>query len=134
MADVADLLERNDRWQRCIQDRDVHGIAELLDDDYTLVLVQPVRTLVPRDQWLKTLPDYHEHEWKVQERVVELDGDVGVILQRVHMRATVHGADRSGIFVLSDIWRRRDGRWRVWRRHSTPLSAGVMPEAPSTTA
>lgn len=43
--------------------------------------------------------------------------------------ATVLGVDRSGRFVISDCWRRgADGKWRVWRRHSTPLSAGVMPE------
>ena len=112
----------------------MHGVAELLDDDYTLVLVQPARSLATRDQWLKTLPDYHEHEWSVQEQVVEVDGDVGVILQRVYMRATVHGVDRSGIFVISDIWRRRGGQWRVWRRHSTPLTAGVIPAARATTA
>jgi hypothetical protein len=43
------------------------------------------------------------------------------------MSATVNGIDRSGLFTISDIWRLRDGHWRVWRRHSTPLSAGPMP-------
>jgi hypothetical protein len=43
------------------------------------------------------------------------------------MNATVLGVDRSGLFVLSDIWLRGDDGWRIWRRHSTPLAAGVMP-------
>lgn len=55
------------------------------------------------------------------------DGDYAAVLHRDRMRATVLGEDRSGVFVLSDVWRRRDERWRLWRRHSTPLGAGAMP-------
>jgi SnoaL-like domain len=54
-------------------------------------------------------------------------GDIGLVLHRGRQEAIVRGADRSGSFVLTDIWRRTDGVWRVWRRHSTPLVAGVMP-------
>ena len=69
------------------------------------------------------LPDYVIHEWDVEDRIVDVDGDVGALLQRVRMRATVMGEDRSGVLVLTDLWRRVDGEWRVWRRHSTPLVA-----------
>jgi ketosteroid isomerase-like protein len=54
-------------------------------------------------------------------------GDIGLVLHRAFQEAIVNGADRSGLFVLTDIWRRIDGTWRVWRRHSTPLTAGTMP-------
>ncbi len=81
---------------------------------------------MPRDRWLAVLPDYVVHAYDVQERIIDVDGDVAAILQRVEMTATVLGADRSGVFFLSDVWRRRDGDWRVWRRHSSPLSAGAI--------
>ena len=45
------------------------------------------------------------------------------------MIATVLGQDRSGVFVMSDIWRHGPDGWRVWRRHSTPFAAGRMPGA-----
>ena len=133
MSDVDELVARADGWQRCIEARDVTGVLDYLDDDYALVLVQPTKSVVKRPQWIETLPDYIEHEYALQERVIDVDGDLGVVLQRVVMRATVLGNDRSGTFVLSDIWRRRDGAWRVWRRHSTPLTAGSLPVAPATT-
>jgi hypothetical protein len=88
--------------------------------------VQPVRNVMGRAVWLEMLADYVVHEWEVEERIVDLDGDVAAMLQRVRMLATVMGEDRSGIFVLSDLWRRVDGEWRVWRRHSTPLMAGQL--------
>ncbi|GAC1334895.1 MAG: hypothetical protein NVSMB17_17140 [Candidatus Dormibacteria bacterium] len=86
-------------WQRCIRDRDRERAAEYLDEDYRLVLVQPARAVVSRAQWLATLPDYHLHEWTVVEAITDIDGEVAAILQRVHMRATVLGSDRSGLFT-----------------------------------
>lgn len=78
------------------------------------------------------LDRYVVHDYAVQERVVDEDGEVAVVLQRVRMRAVVGEVDRSGVFVLSDVWRRHAGVWRVWRRHSTPLEAGVMPRLASS--
>jgi ketosteroid isomerase-like protein len=121
-----DVLHRNDEWERAIQDRDPDAARRVLAEDYALVLVYPAPSTVHVGAWLAMLPDYVVHEWKVEERVVDVTGNLGVILQRVWMRATVNGADRTGLFVLSDVWRRLDGEWRVWRRHSTPLTAGEL--------
>jgi hypothetical protein len=82
---------------------------------------------MPRAAWLATLPDYIVHSWDVEEETIDVDGDLAAVLRRVNMQATVLGVDRSGLFVISDIWRKRDDGWRIWRRHSTPLSAGSLP-------
>jgi ketosteroid isomerase-like protein len=119
-----ELRSSDESWRRCIEARDAEAVVEYLDPDYRLVVAEPEVSVVTRDEWLKMLPDYVVHEWTLNEQVIDVDGDLGVILQRVFMRATVLGRDRSGIFILTDIWRRRNGRWLVWRRHSTPLSAG----------
>lgn len=123
----AALIDRSESWQRAIELRDIAVAAEFLAADYALVIVQPARIVMPRAQWLALLPDYVFSAYEVMERVVEIDGDLGLMVQRVNMQATVRGADRSGPFVLTDLWRRVDGTWKVWRRHSTPLGAGAMP-------
>jgi hypothetical protein len=114
-------------FQRAIEARDVEAAQSVLDQDYALVLVQPSPVVVTRAQWLATLPDYVVHEWAVQESFVDEDGDCAAVLQRGFQRAVVHGQSRDGMFVISDIWRRRAGLWWIWRRHSTPLAAGAMP-------
>lgn len=116
-------------FDRCVRDRDAQLAETVLDPDYALVLVQPSLAVVPRSSWLHMLPDYVVHSWSVEEQSIDIDidGDCAAILQRVDMRATVLGQDRSGLFVVSDIWRHRTDGWRIWRRHSTPLSAGPMP-------
>ncbi|HEU5000832.1 MAG TPA: nuclear transport factor 2 family protein [Lapillicoccus sp.] len=123
-----ELLERAAQWDAAIQDRDERAADALLATDFALELVQPVRSVMGREGWLEMLPDYVVHEWDVEEQVVDEGDDVAALLQRVRMRATVMGEDRSGTFVISDLWRRIDGEWRVWRRHSTPLMAGRLPD------
>jgi ketosteroid isomerase-like protein len=124
----ADVLARADEWQRLLEQRDVEAIGEYLHPDYALVLVHPAEAIVARAAWLSTLPDYVVHGWDVLRRRVDVDGDTALVFTLGEQRATVLGADRSGVFALSDCWLRgEDSHWRVWRRHSTPLSAGPMP-------
>ena len=118
-----ELLQRAALWDLAFRNRDELAAADLLAPDFTQELVHPVRNVMTRSVWLEVLPDYVIHEWDVEDRIVDVDGDVGALLQRVRMRATVMGEDRSGVLVLTDLWRRVDGEWRVWRRHSTPLVA-----------
>lgn len=122
-----ELLERSKDWDRAIKERDVIAVADLLHDDYALVIVQPAQAIMHRDQWLGLLPDYIVSEWDIQEQIIDVDGDVAAVLQRVKMTAAVLGQDRSGTFVTSDIWRRTGAGWKVWRRHSTPMTAGQLP-------
>ncbi|HVE73589.1 MAG TPA: nuclear transport factor 2 family protein [Mycobacteriales bacterium] len=122
-----DLTNRLEEFRSCVVDRNTELAQRVLDDEFTLVLVVPQPAVMPRARWLEVLPDYLVDEWDVEHVEVHQDGDVAAVLQRVRMRATVLGEDRSGTFVISDIWRRRADGWRVWRRHSTPLAAGAMP-------
>ena len=120
--------QRSEAFQRCIEQRDVTTAEDILDDDYSLVLVHPAPAVIPKARWIAMLPDYIVHSYDVLESVTDIDGDCATIFHRAHQRATVLGVDRSGLFVITDVWRVRGDRWRIWRRHSTPLDAGEMPE------
>jgi hypothetical protein len=121
-----DLETRMSEFQRAIETRDLTAAADVLHQDYALCLVVPSPAVHSREAWLANLPDYVVHEWAVQERHVDATGDIAVVLQRGYQRATVHGLPRDGVFVITDIWLREGGVWRVWKRHSTPLTAGEM--------
>jgi hypothetical protein len=124
-----ELVRAMEAFQQCIETRDRALAEHVLDDDYQLVLVVPSPATMLRERWIAVLPDYVIHEYVVEEQGVDVDADVAAVMHRVRMRATVLGADRSGTFVLTDIWRSRADGWRIWRRHSTPLSAGALPRA-----
>jgi ketosteroid isomerase-like protein len=121
------LESRMAEFDRCVRERDKALAETVLHEQYALVLVQPSPAEMPRARWLEVLDDYVVHDYAVQEQRIDVDGDLAAVLQRVQMRATVLGKDRSGTFVISDVWRRGAGGWQVWKRHSTPLEAGRVP-------
>jgi ketosteroid isomerase-like protein len=125
-AQIGDLT---DRFQLAIESRDTEEAARILADDYALVILQPQPAVVRRDEWLRLLPDYVVTGYSVEERIVETSPDLCTVFQRVEQTALVQGVERSGIFILVDVWVRNGDEWRVWRRHSAPLSAGVAPRA-----
>ena len=129
MSAEDEILSRADAWQRAIEARDPVAAAEYLADDYALVVTNPEQAVMPREEWLRLLPDYDMRSYDVQHREVSVRAGVGVVVQRVTMTAVVAGADRSGTFVLVDLWGEEEGGWRVWRRLSTPLTAGAVPRA-----
>ncbi|MEO7422024.1 MAG: DUF4440 domain-containing protein [Ornithinibacter sp.] len=124
-----DLTAAMKSFDRAVQQRE-HALAELiLDAEFVLVLVHPAPVTMPRGRWLEILEHYVVHSYNVGEQYVDQSGDVAAVLSKVHMRATVLGEDRSGWFVISDFWRLTKDGWKVWRRHSSPLTAGEMPGA-----
>ncbi|MEO8328451.1 MAG: nuclear transport factor 2 family protein [Candidatus Nanopelagicales bacterium] len=121
------LSERMALFQECIEQRDQRLATQILHPDYELVLLHPRLARVPRASWIDMLPDYVVDSYRVEEEVVEELADLAVVFHRAHMAATVLGEDRSGTFVITDVWRMGADGWQVWRRHSTPLAAGDMP-------
>lgn len=124
-----DLASAMRKFDDAVLQRDRSAAEDVLDEDYALVLVHPAPAMMPRARWLEVLDDYLVDSYSIEEQRVDQSGDVAVVLSKIRMQATVIGQDRSGLFVITDVWRLRDGRWHVWRRHSSPLTAGEMPGA-----
>ena len=124
---TGDLASAMRKFDDAVLQRDRSAAEEVLDEDYALVLVHPAPATMPRTRWLEVLDDYVVDSYSIEEQRVDQSGDLAAVLSRVRMQATVIGQDRSGLFVISDVWRLRDGHWQVWRRHSSPLTAGEMP-------
>ncbi len=122
-----DLAAAMNSFDQAVQQRD-HALAErVLHEDYALVLVHPRPAVMPRARWLAVLDDYVVDSYAIEEQRVDEHSDVAAVLSKVDMRATVLGEDRSGLFVISDVWRRGESGWQIWRRHSSPLTAGDLP-------
>lgn len=97
-------------FQTCIETRDRAAAERVLDESYALVLVAPSGAVMPRARWLEVLEDCVIEDYAIEDQIVHEADELAPVLQRVRMQATVLGEDRSGTFVLSDIWRRRDGQ------------------------
>jgi ketosteroid isomerase-like protein len=119
--------EADAQWSDALLARDTVAVQPFMDDDFTLVVLFPALARVTRAEWLATLPDYVISAWVTKTSEWDASDDLAIHTQLVDQTAIVLGADRSGPFTLTDVWRRSGGFWRIWRRVSTPLSSGEMP-------
>lgn len=122
--------EADAEWSVALIARDTEAVLPYLDDDYTLVVLYPVLARTARSEWLAMLPYYLISEWITEFSEWDVADDLAVHTHLVHQTAVVMGGDRSGPFTITDVWRRSDSRWKVWRRVSTPLTSGDMPRMP----
>jgi len=126
--DATAVLEAERQWAAAIQRRDAAAMPQFLADGYFLAIAvqgQPL-VIVPREAWLGTLEVYVTHSVSLDDPHVHVYGDTAVVVMLYTQQATVAGKDRSGQFLITDIWLRTPRGWRVAERHSSrpePASA-----------
>jgi ketosteroid isomerase-like protein len=57
------------------------------------------------------------------ESDIQVYGDTAISNSRYRQKATYKEQAVSGVFYLTDVWVKRDGRWQVVTRHSSPAQS-----------
>ena len=90
---------------------DTRALDALLADDFTLTHMTGYTQL--KDEWLTEMRagqfDYHRIE--EQHVTVDVEGDTSVLSARTFTEATVYGSRTTWRLVLTQHYRRIDGRW-----------------------
>jgi ketosteroid isomerase-like protein len=119
-AGVRGEIERlANEWTQAIQRKDRDALESLLGEGY--MLQAPGIGRMPRAEWLATVAVYDIHSFSFDDVDVLTYGDFAVMRSRYTQQATVRGQDRSAVFLVTDVWVRRDGRWQVVSRHTSIL-------------
>jgi hypothetical protein len=74
-----------------------------------------------RERWLDTLAIYDIHRFEIVEISVRRYGEIALVLARYRQDASVGGVPRSGEFLITDVWVRRDESWQVLTRSSIQM-------------
>ena len=117
----SEIVELEKQWATAIQKQDSAQMNRFLADGYFLAIGaqgQPLR-IVPREAWLETLKEYRTESFTVDDIRVHTYGTTAIVLMLFTQKATVRGQDRSGQFVITDIWVKQEQGWRVVERHSS---------------
>lgn len=122
-AEADEIRALEQQWNEAIDRRDAAAMERFLAPDYALIIGvrgQPLR-VVPRDVWLKTLALYDIRSFSIDDFRVSIRGDVAVVTMLFTQDAVVgpERRDRSAQFMITDIWVRYAGGWRVAERHSS---------------
>jgi uncharacterized protein (TIGR02246 family) len=115
-AEDLDTLHRLNRdYLQSVIRSDVHRFSELLASDFLCSL--PDGGLIGRTEFLKhTAEPYPFKELEAHDVNVRLMGDFAI----VHARTTfIHPDGARGAGRYTDIWVKRDGRWRAVAAHVT---------------
>jgi Domain of unknown function (DUF4440) len=115
------IREREKSWNDTILKRGVASAETFLSPDYFLAIAVPGKPLVTaaRKQWLETLKVYSIEEMRLGEMLLRLYGDVATVAYPYFQTAKLNGQSISGDFLITDIWVKRDGSWKVAARYSS---------------
>ena len=113
------------QWTNAIKAGDRRRLEEFLAPGYVLTIAALGNPLihVSRKDWLAAAgTTYKIQAYEFKDLVARRIGDgVVVVTSYYTQKAIADGRDRSGDFLLTDIWLRDGKRWRVaWRHSSEP--------------
>ena len=128
VADAAcvDIRTLEAEWRDALLSKDEDALRRLIHPQYKLVGIRSTGSVaVDLEQWIAALRrmDIAALEVRVTD-CVALDN---VIVATVDAQWKVRylGQPIDERVLLTDVWVREDGRWRVLRRHSSPVPVGV---------
>ena len=104
--------------------RDFPTLERILGEEF--VLIVPDRPTgqdrIERPQWLSMVNVITAQSYRHDDFLIRIYGDVAVATSRYEQQANYGGFERSGKFLLTDVWAKRDGRWQLVLRHSSSLA------------
>lgn len=117
-----ELIDREREWMEAGKRKDMAALERIVGADYVYTASGHGRQ--SRERWMEIVAVYDLERFSFLDVDVRLYGDVAVVLSRYEQQATVSGARRSGEFLITDVWVRREGEWQVVARSSI-----LLPEA-----
>ena len=121
-----DVTTLEGEWRDALLAKDEKALRRLIHPQYKLVGIRSTGSVaVDLEQWIAALRrmDIAALEVRVTD-CVALDN---VIVATVDAQWKVRylGQPIDERVLLTDVWVREEGAWRVLRRHSSPVPAGV---------
>ena len=123
MSVEKEIIAREREFSQVIFERSIDRARAIQAPGYRLlVCIEGAKlTEFPQDVWLDTLLKYIVDEYRFDDiRILDL-GDVAVASVAYYQRAHIVDNPRNitGNFMLTDIWVKRDGEWKIIERHSS---------------
>ena len=125
-APCVDVVTLEAEWRDALLAKDEAALRRLIHPRYKLVGIRSTGSVaVDLEQWIAALRrmDIAALDVRVTD-CVALDN---VIVATVDAQWKVRylGQPIDERVLLTDVWVREDGHWRVLRRHSSPVPSGV---------
>ncbi len=115
------IIDLEKSFAAAIKTQDTVETKRFQSDTYFLAYAvqgMPSIQIVSRQSWLNLLKDYVTESFTIDDIKVNVYGNTAVAILMFTQKAIVRGQDRSGQFVLTDIWNKGNKGWLIAERHS----------------
>ena len=116
-----EIIDLEKSFAAAIKTQDTLETKMFQADNYFLAYTvqgMPIQ-IVPKQSWLTLLKDYVTESFTIDDIKVNVYGNTAIAMLMFTQKATVRGQDRSGQFVLTDIWLKGNKGWLIAERHSS---------------
>jgi ketosteroid isomerase-like protein len=113
---VEEIRSRERDWIAAILDCDLARLQDLLAPGFVYTASNFGR--LDRQEWLDMVPTYHFTKFELADLAIQAYGDVVVTHGRVSQEAMMDDQVRTGTFLVTNVWVKRDGRWQAVARCS----------------
>jgi ketosteroid isomerase-like protein len=122
--DVQQFVGLEQDWMKAVASHDQDTLKKFMADEFTLTSAYSSGDLVTKEQFLKNVQSVNQKEITFHDASVKIYGDVAILKARITDNYTMNGQDRSGDYLITDVWVKREGQWQVVTRHSSvPMKA-----------
>lgn len=115
------VMEREFAWRDALAASDVGRMAEMISPDFYVEAAveggEPLRS--NREEFLREMRRYRFSSVHIDDMHVQALADAAVVTLLWSQEAEWGGVPRAGLFLITDIWQRHDGTWRLASRHSS---------------
>ena len=103
-------------WAGIVQRQDQDAADRFLAKDFALTSVGGVSRLMPRENWIASLPSIETELLEAEVEDVRTYGDVAIVKARLRWLARMDGRNLYGTYAVTDVFTREGGRWWAsWR-------------------
>lgn len=111
-------------WLDAVRKRDNQALDVILADDFLISGWQPDGQLAGKRFYIEDcLKDvaveqssYRFSKWKIR-----VYGELAIVNCGLEVHAILNKQNWGGEFVITDVWIRQGGAWRVLTRHTSPI-------------
>jgi uncharacterized protein (TIGR02246 family) len=135
VTEPADIKKANQALYAAFEEADIDALEALWDDADDVACVHPGSPLLMgrRDvlrSWTALLANSGYLQFVLSNVRVRVDGDVAVVTCEENILADLSAARGliGGTAVATNVFRRRDGQWRLWIHHSSPVATAEVSE------
>jgi uncharacterized protein (TIGR02246 family) len=117
------------------ENADLDALEQLWDDADDIACIHPGSPVLSGRKdvlrsWTALLANSGYLQFVLSDVQVRVSGDVAVVTCEENILADISAQDGlvGGTAVATNVFRRRDDRWRLWVHHSSPVATGEAPD------